>query len=408
MSEINLRKVRSDIGLIRADEIIREDIQTRMLTWISILLVICAMLSLFGLIMLYSTSYHTDGQQYFIAQLRWLILAGIAGTMTFFVGYRKLGEWAIMLLLVLAIMLLACRLFYPAVNGAYRWLQFKSLNASLQPSEFLKVALPLFIGKYCADNFRHIQYMFSRHGALIPVLVTAAMCYLVWIGKDLGTVVLIFTMMLIMLFVAGLRVRWFVLLGVLGLLAFVFIVWQDPERLERVFSFRHAEELSDTSGYQLWFSLLALGSGSWTGVGFMESRMKASYLPEHHTDFILAVIGEELGFVALVLILLAYVAFFYFSLKICCNSTTKQGLFTGVGIVTVIMLQALINIGVVSGALPTKGFPAPLLSYGGSGLLMFGVALGVIINIGADAVHPNFNQELWGKLKLRRGKGKTQ
>ena len=131
---------------------------------------------------------------------------------------------------------------------------------------------------------------------------------------------------------------------------------------------------------------------------------KFDYAPENFEDAkdnykrILSVIGEELGFVAMVGVIIAYLLFFYFALKISCNARSRQGLYTGFGIAVTIVFQALINIGVVSGALPTKGIPAPLLSYGGSSLLMFGIALGILLNIAADTVSPDFNQQMWSRF----------
>ncbi|MDD4818358.1 MAG: putative peptidoglycan glycosyltransferase FtsW [Victivallaceae bacterium] len=388
----------------RADAIIDPALESRMTAGACGLVVTTAALLLFGLTMLYSASFQSDGAHYFYSQLVWMGISMAAGVGVFLLGYRLLAEYSPLLLFVIASLLLVAVLCYPPTNGAYRWikLEFGGLKISIQPSEFVKVVIPLYVGKYCADNFRHISAMFSRSGALIPIGVTGVMCALVMLGHDLGTTLLIFTVTMLTLFVAGLKVRYYVFPVLLGVGIFFLILYFDPMRLARITSFLDPEGLSDTTGYQLWSSLLALGSGSWTGVGFMEGRFKAQYLPEKHTDFILAVIGEELGYVALVAVIVAYLLFLYFALRISCGARGRQGMFTGVGLSMTIAIQALINIGVVSGALPTKGIPAPLLSYGGSSLLMCGMAVGLLLNIAADAVTPNFNSEMWKRIFKRK------
>ena len=385
---------------IRADALINENISGKMIAYASALVVISAIIILFGMVMLYSASYHTDGTYYFTMQLIWLAASTIVGIATFCAGYKLLADYSVLLLFMLAVLLIVAFTCYEPINGAYRWLRFdlKVIKISIQPSELVKVIVPLYVGKYCADNFRNSVNMFGRHGAWNPIAVTAFMCALVFLGKDLGTTLLIFIVMAVMLFIAGLRLRYYLPAIPAAIAGFFAIKAFSPFRWDRLTSFLNPELYQQDTGYQLWLSILALGSGSWTGVGFMESRMKAAYLPERHTDFILSVIGEELGFVAMVGVIIAYLLFFYFALKISCNARSRQGLYTGFGIAVTIVFQALINIGVVSGALPTKGIPAPLLSYGGSSLLMFGIALGILLNIAADTVSPDFNQQMWSRF----------
>ena len=162
----------------------------------------------------------------------------------------------------------------------------------------------------------------------------------------------------------------------------------DPERLSRVTSFTNPgdEALRENDGYQLWNSLLALGSGGWGGIGFMESRMKLRYLPEAHTDFILAVVGEELGYIGLLAVIGAYLTLGYFGMKIALNSRSRFGLLLAQTITLIILLQAGINIGVISGAMPTKGISAPLISYGGSNLLINMIMVGLLVSVGLENV----------------------
>ncbi|MEA4863180.1 MAG: FtsW/RodA/SpoVE family cell cycle protein [Victivallaceae bacterium] len=391
-------------GDTRADEIIDPAAVTRVTAYACGLVITTAAILLFGLTMLYSATFQTDGTHYFYAQLMWMAVTLCVGIGMFAIGYRMLAEYSPVLLFLTGVLLVAAVVFYPPINGAYRWLKFAvgGISVNIQPSELVKVFLPLYVGKYCADNFRTISSMFARHGAWFPVGVTVMMCGLVVIGRDLGTTLLIFSASMLILFVAGLRLRWYVfpLLGAVGL--FFLIKAFDPMRWARLTSFLDPELHQEDTGYQLWNSIMALGSGSWTGLGFMAGRFKAAYLPEKHTDFILAVIGEELGLIGLIAVIVAYMCFTFFALKISFASNSRQGLFTGVGITFTVILQALINIGVVSGALPTKGIPAPLLSYGGSSLMMCGMALAVLLNIAADTASPDINARMWRKIFGRK------
>jgi cell division protein FtsW len=194
--------------------------------------------------------------------------------------------------------------------------------------------------------------------------------------------------MIALLFSAGIQKRLLMVIPIGIALVALYLLFLDPERLSRVTSFTDPgnTELQAGDGYQLWNSLLALGSGGWTGVGFMESKMKQLYLPESHTDFILAVVGEELGYIGLLGVIAGYLLFGYFGLKIALNSRSRFGMLLAVTITSLIVLQAGINIGVVSGALPTKGISAPMISYGGSNLLMNMIMVGLLVSVGLENV----------------------
>jgi cell division protein FtsW len=181
--------------------------------------------------------------------------------------------------------------------------------------------------------------------------------------------------------------------------ALLFIKCFDAERWSRIISYTDPEISQQADGYQLWNSLLALGSGSWFGIGFMDSRLKAKYLPESHTDFILSIVGEELGFFSLCMVIAAYMAFMYLGLKISINSRTRLGMLLGMAITVMITLQAIINIGVVSGGIPTKGMPAPFISYGGSNMLMCMISVSILLSIAFETVKPGFNDEIIDSIK---------
>jgi cell division protein FtsW len=340
------------------------------------LLITALALSLFGLTMLYSTSYG-KGSTLFIKQLTWTGIGISSALFVYIVGYRRILSYASFIILVSAILLVIPR-FFPPIKGAYRWIRLLG-GVSIQPSEFAKLAVIIFLANYCAikqasiNNWKTISVAFSVLGFIVA---------LVLLGKDLGTSILICIIAWFIFFVAGMRL--IVLAGLPALLippGLLYLKLFDAERWSRITSFDNPESHALESGYQLFNSLMALGSGYWTGLGFTESKMKAYYLPEAHTDFILSVVGEELGFISIVLVLLAYLAIFTCAIQIAIRSKLKQGLLLSLGLGSILAVQAAINIGVISGFLPTKGIPAPFISYGGSNILMAWTAIGLILSV---------------------------
>jgi cell division protein FtsW len=354
---------------------------------------------LFGLTMLYSTSFGSVGSTYFKKQLIWGAV-GFAGLgFILFVGYKKLSDVSLFIMGGVALLLAIADFLFPAVKGAHRWIMIPHIG-NIQPSEMAKLALCLFMAKYCAESSRAIE-----NAPLLKVCIPAGICCapligLVMLGKDLGTTVLLSSVFLFVLFAAGVKLRYILPIPILaGPVLFFLIKNFDKMRWARLTSFMDPESNQVDEGYQLWHSLLALGSGNWLGVGFTESRMKANYLPEAHTDFILSIVGEELGFIALCLVMVAYMAFVYFAVRISSKARTRQGMLLGFGLTCIIAMQSIINIGVVSGAFPTKGMPAPFISYGGSNLVMCLAATGLLLSVAIDAAYPDYCDELTARFK---------
>ena len=347
------------------------------------------MIMMFGLTMLYSTSFATVGEKFFHAQLQWAVIGLLAMSAVIFVGYKRIGSWSLWLMGLLAILLIWASFFSPEIKGANRWIVIPGVSMRFQPSEFAKVVLSLFGAKVVSDQIRSVgnwRTLFTQ--MWLPMLMIGGILGLVLCGKDLGTTLLLSSAMFLMFFAAGLQKRFLFLIPLAIAALFFYVMFLDAERLSRTVSFWNPgdESLRSADGYQLWNSWLALGSGGWSGIGFMESRMKQSYLPESHTDFILAVVGEELGYIGILCVIAAYLAFGYFGLKIALNSRSRYGMLLALSITTIIVLQAGINIGVISGALPTKGISAPLISYGGSNLLMNMVMVGLLVSVGLENV----------------------
>lgn len=332
---------------------------------------------LFGLTMLYSTSSGLEGATLFIKQMIWVLVGIPAALITYFIGYRRVIKLALIFIGISAILLIIARMSKP-INGAHRWIHLP-LGMSIQPSEFAKLAVIIFLAQFCSTKQRFINSFY--HGLLPIAGITSAIAALILSGKDLGTAVLLAATVWLLLFVAGVKLKYLLLSLALVPFGSIYLRYMDPERWSRITSFLDPESCMKESGYQLWNSLLALGSGSWTGLGFTQSRMKAMYLPEAHTDFILSIVGEELGFIAMVSITLAYFLVMILTIYISIRSKDRQGMLLGVGISSLISLQSIINIGVISGALPTKGIPSPFISYGGSNMLMCLCAVGLLISI---------------------------
>ena len=287
----------------------------------TILLGLVVVLLVFGVIMLYSTSYAVFGEAKLQRQLGWITIGLIAALVVRRLDYRRLGTYSPLLLtgmtIVLAYLAGAFVLYHidltrPLVShmpliggpikGSFRWLRFGP--ASIQPSEFAKPILILFLADYFNRHGRHLHEF--KRGFLVPVGIAGTVMVLILLGGSLSTTAITGAVVGTLCFVAGVRLRYLALLLLAGALAFAAIVSISPERLSRLTTYRTPEKYQRNDGYQLWMSQLALGSGGWRGLGFTNSRMKQRYLPEAHTDFIISIVGEELGFLSVMGLLLAY------------------------------------------------------------------------------------------------------
>jgi cell division protein FtsW len=267
------------------------------------------------------------------------------------------------------------------VNGARRWIHYGSFR--LQPSEFAKVALLMVLAWYGERYQRQMQTW--KRGILIPGLLIALVLGLVFVEPDRGTTILLACVSGAVLLVAGVQWKFIVPPVFLGVAGLGVSLLHDPMRIKRIFGWLDLEKHKTGVGYQAYQAMLALGSGGWTGLGLGNGRQKLGFVPEHHTDFILSIIGEELGLVATMLVVLAFVAILLSGLYIAWRAPDTFGLLLGTGISLLIGLQAFINIGVVTSALPNKGLPLPFISYGGSNLLMMLTSVGVLLAIARQA-----------------------
>ena len=351
---------------------------------VTILVSCVAALLALGMVILYSSSMAQVGAHYLVKQLVGCAI-GIALCLTAVaLDYRGLKKFA-WPLFALAVVLLAL-VFLPHIgirrNGAARWLGYGKTSL-FQPSEFAKLALVIMLAWYC-ERFQRQMPTFKR-GLVIPGLFIAVVLGLIFKEPDVGNMLLLATVSGVMLLIGGIRLRYFLPPVIAGALAVGVFIYHNPMRSERVYSWLHLEETKQAKGLQAYEAMVALGSGGFTGKGLGDGRQKLGFVPEHHTDFIFSIIGEELGLIATLLVIAAFVAIVFCGIYIAMNSCDTFGFLLGVGITFLIGLQAFINIGVVTGALPNKGLPLPFISYGGSNLLMMLVSVGLLLSIARQA-----------------------
>jgi cell division protein FtsW len=342
-----------------------------------------------GVVMIYSASaVYADERygdsMYFLKRHLVALAIGIgAAVATMLVDYRRLRRWAVPALVLSAASL--ALMFVPGVareaGGAQRW--FPVLGFHIQPSEFAKAVLILYLAHAVAAKESEIN---DWKGTLLPLgAATGVVIGLTLLQPDLGTAASMGCIFLLLLFAGGMRLRYFLALFGAALVAFTAAVAAKPYRLQRVSSFLRPWEDLRGAGFQLWQSFLALGSGGLVGVGLGQSQQKLFYLPAAHTDFIFSIIGEELGFLGagLVILLFAMLVFTGFTVSLRCMD--RFGQLFSLGLVALIGMEAIINIGVSIGAFPTKGLALPFVSYGGSSLIVKLACVGFLLNISRDA-----------------------
>lgn len=355
------------------------------------LLVIVMLLTLFGLVMLFSIS-GPRGEVQYGNSLYFVIRQGIflaLGTLSLILGartdYRKWFRfvWPLFAFTLLLLILVYVKPIGQNINGSSRWIRFPGIPFSFQPSEFAKLAAILFLAYWFGQ--KHAAWPGFLRGLLIPGAILAVMLVLILAEVDFGATLLIAATSGAMFLAAGAPLFWLVPLGVAGGAGIAFLVSKHPERMGRIVAFLDPEKYAAGEAYQLINALYGFVAGGFSGLGLGRGLQKQRYLPEAHTDFIYACIGEELGLLATLSIIALFIFFLATGLRIAARSVDRRGQLLAFGITVLISLQALINIGVVTGCLPTKGLSLPFISYGGSGLLVLLFMAGILVNI---ANHP--------------------
>lgn len=350
-----------------------------------LLLAVVLLLSAVGLVMVYSasavtaTARHRDSFHFVWRQLAALLLGLVLLAAALRVGYRRLERFTYPFLAGTVVLLVAVLLPFIGhrAGGARRWIDFGP--ASFQPAELAKVALVVYLSHSLAKKREKVR-TFSV-GVLPHVLMAGVLMALCLAEKDLGTCVVMALVLFVMLFAAGAKVSY--LLG--ALLVALPLGWSaiagTPYRRERILAWLDPFAYRRGAGYQMWESMVGIGNGGWLGQGLGQGRSKLFYLPEAHTDFIAAVIAEETGLLGLGLLVGLYLVFVWRGLRAAYGATEAFGCYLALGLTTLIGVQALVNLGVVTVLLPTKGLTLPFVSYGGTSLLTLLGASGLLLGV---------------------------
>ncbi len=352
-----------------------------------VLLLMVVALTSFGIVMIYSASsvmaaknFH-DGA-YFLKRQAIFALAGFTiAAVVMRVDYQFWRKMAVPLLLISLVLLVLVLIpgIGGKVKGASRWIRLPGFN--FQPSEFTKIALILYLA-YSIDKKQDRIRSLSA-GFLPYMVVLIILLGLLLKQPDLGAALTLAAVTILMLFAAGTRLV-FILGSAMVALPFVaFLVYHSAYRLKRIKAFMNPEQDPTGIGWQIIQSKYAFGAGGFFGQGLGEGKQKLFYLPEAHTDFILSVVGEELGYVGVLIIIGMFFILIQRAMRIAMAAQDSFGRFLALGIAVLFAIEASVNMGVVTGLLPTKGLALPFLSYGGSSLLISLFAVGILLNISA-------------------------
>lgn len=353
--------------------------------WLGFGIIACvAFLAVTGCIMVFSASFYSAGvrinnEYYFlIKQIIGVVLGLIALVALSFVNYRKLIKfkwWAVLASAVLLVLV-----FIPGIGvenyGARRWIGFGAFT--IQPSEIAKFVLVFFCSIHLAENFDKIKNFM----ALLPMLaVGGGFCLLVILEPNMSITICMALILLIMMFLGGLSKRHFYFMAGAGAFAVPVLILLEPYRIKRIMAFLNPWASPQGEGFQLIQSLYALGSGGLFGVGLFASRQKYLFLPFAESDFIFAIMGEEIGFFGCVAVLSVFATLIFLLIKIARSASDRFGSLLVAGIASVIAVQTLLNVAVVTGSIPPTGLPLPFISAGSSSLIVFMGAIGLCLNV---------------------------
>ncbi|WP_028398917.1 stage V sporulation protein E [Ectobacillus panaciterrae] len=350
-----------------------------------IIVTVTLLLLAVGMIMVYSASAvwasYKFEDSFFFAK-RQLLFAGLGVVAMFLIMnidywvWRKYSKVILLICFVLLILVLV-----PGIGmvrgGARSWIGIGAF--SIQPSEFMKFAMIVFLAKFLSERQKVITTF--KYG-LAPSLGIVFLAFgMIMLQPDLGTGTVMVGTCVVMIFVAGARIMHFAILGMLAAAGFVGLILSAPYRMKRITSYLDPWSDPLGSGFQIIQSLYAIGPGGLFGLGLGQSRQKFFYLPEPQTDFIFAILSEELGFIGGSFVLLLFSLLLWRGIRVALGAPDLYGTFLAVGIVAMIAIQVMINIGVVTGLMPVTGITLPFLSYGGSSLTLMLMAVGVLLNI---------------------------
>ena len=345
---------------------------------------VTAILVFIGLIMVFSASAvmakerYGSAYEFLLKQLVWAIAGLAAMFVAMRVDYKRLKHPAFVFPLVgFTTLLLISVFFLDRTHGTHRWFHLGPI--SFQPSELAKPALIFFLAWFLENKTNAMDDW--RNTFLPAVAPTVVFLGLIVFQPDLGTALACAGITACMMFVAGLRLRYFGYAFAAAIVPLYFLIFHVAYRKDRILAFLNPYSDPQGRGFHMIQSLIAVSTGGVTGLGLMEGKQKLFYLPEPHTDFIFAVTAEELGLLGALTVVILFAIFLWRGVRVSLRTQDNFGRFLAVGITSMIVLQALINISVVLGLMPTKGIPLPFVSYGGSSLFVTLACVGVLLNI---------------------------
>ena len=347
------------------------------------------LLSVIGTVFIYSASRYSalstyNDSLYFVKKQIIGILLGIAAMVfTSFYNYNRLKKFTIPVSIIAVVLL--CLVFVPGIGvenyGAKRWIGFGGFT--LQPSEIAKFALILFTASYVSSNPDKIKTFVG----ILPVLVFGGIiCLLIILEPNMSITICTVLLMFGLLFAAGMKIKHFAFLIIPAFLGGVALIFLEPYRINRLLAFIDPWSNPKGEGYQLLQSLYALGSGGWFGIGLFNSRQKYAFLPFAESDFILSVIGEEIGFVGIIFFFALLIFIIVKGIMIASKAENVFGFMLATGITLIFGIQVIINALVVTGSIPPTGLPLPLVSSGNTSIIIFMAEMGVLFNISKKTV----------------------
>lgn len=341
-----------------------------------------------GLVFTYSSSAFKDSTYFFSRQLGFVFVGLIL--MAFLSQYyhkiqRRINPTYIVLI---TWALLIIPLFMSPIAHVHRWISLGPIN--IQPSEIAKLSLIIYMAHFLNNASGKINKSWKP---LIPALIVVFITLgLISMAPDLGTPTLMFCVFIMMIFVAGAKIRYIASMLAASMVFGIYLIMKFPYRVERIFAFLSPEGTSQEAGYQLMQSFLAIGSGGWFGKGMGNSQIKLEYLPAAHTDFIFSIMAEETGMIVMFLIIILFCAFLCRGIALAKGAKDHYNSFLIFGITVTIIFQAFFNMGVALGLVPTKGLPLPFFSYGGSSIMITLAMIGILLNAASLEVSAAFQR----------------
>ena len=351
-----------------------------------VLLITIIVTCLFGLLMVYSSSYvwsdykYNDAFKYVKTQGLFLLIGLILMYFISKINYQFYYKKSNLIFLLSFLLLILVLLFGTTRNGSKSWFGIGSFG--IQPSEFMKLAITIFTAKYLYNNRKQINNI--KKGVIPILLLTLIVFALIMLQPDFGTALIIVMSVIGLLFVGGVNLKFFLKSTLVGIGGIIFLILLAPYRLKRILSFLNPWSDPLGSGFQIIQSLYAIGPGGIFGMGLGNSIQKHFYLPEPQTDFIFSIISEELGFLGVIIVSTLFLIIIILSLKIALKTENLYAKYLVYGIIFSLSFQMVLNLSVVVGLIPVTGVTLPFFSYGGSSLIITLISMGIILNISRD------------------------